>query len=84
MQEYFEEEAMRTLYTSVITRIFVALEKNNEKHITPSIVLTKFWPPFPWPPWGDDKPEHRKKTPKELAEAVVHFERGIARAGLDL
>lgn len=38
--------------------------------------------------WGDDDdkddPGHHKKTPKELADAVVQFERGIAHASLDL
>ena len=38
--------------------------------------------------WGDDDdkndPEHHRKTAKELADAVVHFEHDIARASLDL
>ncbi|KAF8522224.1 Metalloprotease [Hysterangium stoloniferum] len=50
------------------------------------------WPPYPWPPWGghdddhddDDKKPEPKKSPKELADAVVQFERQIANASLDL
>jgi endothelin-converting enzyme len=48
------------------------------------------WPPFPWPPWGDDDdgdddgPKDRPKNATKLAEEVVKFERKLAQASLDL
>lgn len=39
------------------------------------------------PAWGDDDDEDKpepKKSARQLAQAVVHFEREMARASLDL
>lgn len=50
------------------------------------------YPPFPWPPWGDDDdddghgddPKDRPKNATTLAKEVVKFERKLAQASLDL
>ncbi|TFK55167.1 metalloprotease [Heliocybe sulcata] len=58
-------------------------------------VKYKWWPPWPWPPWGpddgdddggddDEDPEDKYERAERLAKAVVHFERKLANASLDL
>jgi len=50
----------------------------------------KLWPPWPWPPWGDDDndgkkaPLNKTEHAKRLAKKVVKFEQKIANASLDL
>ncbi|GJJ12083.1 hypothetical protein Clacol_006324 [Clathrus columnatus] len=85
VKEYYKDASVYEVYVSVLTRIFEVL-KGEE---TPVIKLNyrnqrSFWPPFPWPPWGgDDDESDPKKTPRELAEAVVNFEARLAEVGLD-
>lgn len=44
-----------------------------------------FWPPWPWPPWGDDeKPTNQTERAHKLAKQVLQFESEIANASLDL
>lgn len=50
----------------------------------------KVWPPWPWPPWGDDDDEEKKDPLNDteqayvLAEKILEFETRIANASLDM
>jgi len=98
-QEYYLEQEIVDAYTQVVERMLVALAEETEKdpkqrRFTSSTFVNnadaKFWPPWPWPPWGDEKdPEKEKPKNKtlgasKLAKAVVEFEAKLANASLDL
>ncbi len=97
IQEYYEEEEILELYTTALTRILITLDDAGADIVKNSVPATKgenaaavtFWPPWPWPPWGDDDDDekpHLNKSEKahELAKEVVYFERRLANASLDL
>ncbi|KAG8787802.1 hypothetical protein FS842_011496 [Serendipita sp. 407] len=83
-KEYYEEEDISDLYTKAITKLlFIAFE--DEKAI-PSPAARR-WPPFPWPPWGDEddgKAENSTVRAKRLSKEVFKFEQKLARASQDL
>ncbi|KAI0006055.1 Metalloprotease [Russula compacta] len=94
-KEYFEEKTMREIYASVLERLLIVhYETEKEKRQLPQVLVNNedsmnTWPPFPWPPWGDDDgdgdgPKDRQKNATELAKEVVKFEWKLARASLDL
>ncbi|KZO95345.1 Metalloprotease [Calocera viscosa TUFC12733] len=92
-KEYYEEEDILELYTSVLARIFLEL---SPQPATPPPAPTPTQSPWPWP-WPrptpcdcpGDEPElppaqNRTIQAQKLAERVVAFEQAIARAGADL
>ncbi|KAI9510895.1 Metalloprotease [Russula earlei] len=96
-KEYFEDQSMREVYASVLERLLVIHYEAEKKQLASALVNNKdsgnTWPPWPWPPWGDDDDggddddDGRKDRPKnatELAKEVVKFERKLAQASLDL
>lgn len=98
-QEYYEEESIVGLYRSVLERLLVTLDDEEDKVIErhaetvddgSGLVVheerLRVWPPWPWPPWGDDddKPENRTERAHKHAKAIIELERQIAKASLDL
>jgi endothelin-converting enzyme len=94
-QEYYEDESIRKIYQDVVERLLSSLAEKNDTDLPEEktrILIQQdgenVWPPWPWPPWGDDD----GKTPKpdkpeshhELAKKVLKFETQIANASLDL
>ena len=82
---------MREVYGSVLERLLIVHyegggEGHNSQFLDNSEDSVNVWPPWPWPPWGDDDdgPKHGPKNATKLAEEVVKFERKLARASLDL
>ena len=84
---------MRELYGSVLERLLIVqYDGGDEEHKSQFVVNSEdsvnVWPPWPWPPWGDDGdddgPKHGPRNATELAEEVVKFEWKLARASLDL
>jgi endothelin-converting enzyme len=87
---------MREVYASVLERLlrihYGAEKKQPSQPLVNNEDSVNAWPPFPWPPWGDDDDndgdgdggKHRPKNPTKLAEEVVQFEWKLARASLDL
>ena len=89
-----------SLYQKVLERLLITIaEGESEELVGASQVLEpmgltvnedrlRVWPPWPWPPWGDDdddkKPPSKSEWAKEAAEGVVEFEYRIANASLDL
>lgn len=89
------------LYRSVLERLLLTLDNEDDKlhdilsvsaevEGTSGLVVheerLRVWPPWPWPPWGDDddKPENRTERAHKLAKAIITFEKKIAEASLDL
>ncbi|KAI0807426.1 Metalloprotease [Fomes fomentarius] len=98
-KEYYEEESIVGLYRSVLERLLVTLDDEEDKLIDrhaetvddgSGLVVheerLRVWPPWPWPPWGDDddKPENRTERAHRHAKAIIEFEKQIAKASLDL
>ena len=93
VQQYYLEKDITDLYEKTIARILVALDDSEDSSHTEAISGSKsraihFWPPWPWPPWGDDE-NHEEKPNKTaraegLAKGVVQFESKLANASLDL
>ena len=62
LQEYYEEESIRTLYRNVIERLLITLadEPKESSESSPKLPgrlvvngdAANVWPPWPWPPWG--------------------------------
>ncbi|PSR94067.1 hypothetical protein PHLCEN_2v4495 [Hermanssonia centrifuga] len=63
-KEYYEEESIVDLYSSVLKRLLIALadEEVEEEVLSetsdPAVYQErlKVWPPWPWPPWGPEDP----------------------------
>ena len=94
-QEYYAEEDIRNLYTETLAKLIFALDDvKSEAKIDVKMAVQdteqqqKLWPPWPWPPWGDDdnkkEPMNKTEHAKRLAKKVVKFEQKIADASLDL
>lgn len=94
-KEYYEEEAITDVYQDVIERLLVAVEEEEEalakKRALSGLVNQQenIWPPWPWPPWGDDdddKPPASNRTDRahKLAKKVLKLESRVAAASLDL
>ncbi len=86
---------MREVYASVLERLLTTHYDAENGNPSRALVInedpTNTWPPFPWPPWGDDDDDDHDDDPKDrpknatiLAEEVVKFERKLAQASLDL
>ncbi len=97
LQEYYEEEDVRALYTETLTKLIFTLDDVEAEVMSDSKMTVqdtekeqKLWPPWPWPPWGDDDndgkkaPLNKTERAKRLAKKVVKFEQKIANASLDL
>ncbi|EIW60033.1 Metalloprotease [Trametes versicolor FP-101664 SS1] len=96
-KEYYEEESIVDLYESVLERLLLTLDDEDEELLA-SAQPSKFvvheerlrvWPPWPWPPWGDDddgkgEPVNRTERAHKLAKEVIEFEKKIANVSLDL
>ncbi|KAG8900288.1 hypothetical protein FRB99_006143, partial [Tulasnella sp. 403] len=89
-KEYYEEDAVVSLYTKTVARVLEAVDELPSKSTSPDQRgrnQSKFWPPIPWPPWGggDDSPKENKTArAARLSEAVIDFEKKLAKASLDL
>ncbi|KAH9945985.1 metalloprotease [Epithele typhae] len=99
-KEYYDEEAIVELYRTVLQRLLIVADDKDEQlesasvTTVPSTGLTiheerlRVWPPWPWPPWGDDddgnKPVNRTERADKLAKSIVKLEKQIAKASLDL
>jgi len=88
---------MREVYTGVLEHLLMVHYEAEGQPLQSSQALVNnedsvnSWPPWPWPPWGDDdgdgdgdRPGDRPKNATQLAEEVVKFERKLAQASLDL
>ncbi|KAI0748278.1 Metalloprotease [Daedaleopsis nitida] len=68
-KEYYEEESIVDLYRSVLERLLITLDDEDDKFYDGSVPVSveakgngfvvheerlRVWPPWPWPPWGDD------------------------------
>jgi endothelin-converting enzyme len=73
--------------------LFTLFEEMEEEHGQTSVLqdinplLSHTWPPWPWPPWGGDGEDDKKKPPtnkthlaRKLAQEVLEFENKIAKA----
>ncbi|RDX56605.1 Metalloprotease [Lentinus brumalis] len=97
-KEYYEEDSVVELYRDVLERLLLTLDDEDDSMDVkpaqePGLVVheerLRVWPPWPWPPWGDDddggeKPENRSQRAKKLSTAIIEFEKKIANASLDL
>ncbi len=86
------------LYRNVLERLLLTLDDEDDSmdmkpKQEPGLVVheerLRVWPPWPWPPWGDDddggeKPENRSQRAKKLSTAIIEFEKKLANASLDL
>ena len=85
------------MYTETLAKLIFALDDvKSEAKIDVKMAVQdteqqqKLWPPWPWPPWGDDdndkkrEPLNKTEHAKRLAKKVVKFEQKIANASLDL
>jgi endothelin-converting enzyme len=88
------------VYQAVVERLLLTIAEGEEAlrlNESPAIVVNEdstVWPPWPWPPWGDDDgdddgdkdkaPVNRTHRAHKLAKKVVKLERKIAKASLDL
>lgn len=98
IQEYYEEESIVELYRNVLERLLVTLDDEEDDLVESIVVIDessglvvheerlRVWPPWPWPPWGDDddKPENRTERAHKLAKSIIKFEKAIAAISLDL
>ncbi|EJD52946.1 zincin [Auricularia subglabra TFB-10046 SS5] len=89
-KEYYVGDELKDVYTSVLERILLALDaEDDSKSVDATSKPTRkahFWPPWPWPPWGDDDDKSENKTgrARRLAKAVYKFESELAEASGDL
>ncbi|KAI0636818.1 Metalloprotease [Trametes polyzona] len=96
-KEYYEEEPIVALYQNVLERLLLTLDEEDEdlqrdEHPSKLVVheeRLRMWPPWPWPPWGDDddgknEPVNRTERAHKLAKEVVEFEKKVANVSLDL
>ncbi|KAI3608021.1 endothelin-converting enzyme 1 [Moniliophthora roreri] len=99
-KEYYQDDDVREVYQDVLEKLLLAVTDDEEdyeaKRISgsskPVVVQTdNTWPPWPWPPWGDDdddnggkKPGNKPKRARKLAKKILKFETLIANASLDL
>jgi endothelin-converting enzyme len=81
-KEYYEEKDIRDLYRTTIEKMLLTIMEAEEAEAKTGI---KF-PPWPWPPWGDDdkKPENKTMKAARLSRQVLKFESEIAAASADL
>ena len=98
IQEYYEEEFIVELYRNVLERLLITLDDEEDDLVESIVVIDessglvvheerlRVWPPWPWPPWGDDddKPENRTERAHRLAKSIIKFEKAIAAISLDL
>ncbi|KAI0709419.1 Metalloprotease [Earliella scabrosa] len=97
-KEYYEEESIVELYRNVLERLLITLDDEEDDLVESIVVIDessglvvheerlRVWPPWPWPPWGDDddKPENRTERAHRLAKSIIKFEKAIAAISLDL
>jgi endothelin-converting enzyme len=81
-KEYYEEKEIRDLYRTTIEKLLLVIMEAEEAEAKTGI---KF-PPWPWPPWGDDDKKSENMTIKaaRLSRQVLKFESDIAAATADL
>lgn len=91
-KDYYEEAEVLDIYRSVIERLLLTVFEEQDDLVVNEPVLaiqeeSNVWPPWPWPPWGDDddkKPVNQSERAHKLAKKVLEFESQIASASLDL
>ncbi|KIY47093.1 endothelin-converting enzyme 1 [Fistulina hepatica ATCC 64428] len=101
-KEYFGEDDVREVYTSTVERLlkvaYDETEKTKEQAKASSSLPAEeprtsadanAWPPWPWPPWGDDEPDkeppmNSSERARKMAPKVVDFEWRMSNASLDL
>ncbi|KAI0363474.1 Metalloprotease [Pilatotrama ljubarskyi] len=95
-KEYYEEDSIVDLYQTVLERLLLTLDEEDDKLLpeSPSKLVVheerlRVWPPWPWPPWGDDddskdEPVNRTERAYKLAKGIIDFEKKVANASLDL
>ncbi|KAI0818519.1 metalloprotease [Irpex lacteus] len=78
-KEYYEEESIVEVYTSVLERLLIAIADEDEKlqlnelesdgnAFTVHEDRLRVWPPWPWPPWDPedpDDPDHPGRKPQK-------------------
>ena len=81
-KEYYGEKEIRDLYRTTIEKMLLTIMEAEEAEAKTGL---KF-PPWPWPPWGDDDKKSENKTTKaaRLSRQVLKFESDIAAATADL
>lgn len=82
-KEYYGEKEIRDLYRTTIEKMLLTIMEAEEAETENGI---KF-PPWPWPPWGDDddkKSENKTMKAARLSRQVLKFESDIAAATANL
>jgi len=82
-KEYYGEKEIRDLYRTTIEKMLFTIAEAEEAEAENGL---KF-PPWPWPPWGDDdgkKSENKTAKAARLSRQVLKFESDIAAATADL
>jgi len=85
-KEYYGEKEIRDLYRTTIEKMLLTIVEAEEAEGAKVKSGIKF-PPWPWPPWGDDddkKPENQTMKAARLSRQVLKFESDIAAAMADL
>ncbi|KZV86541.1 zincin [Exidia glandulosa HHB12029] len=89
-KEYYVGDELKDVYTSTLESLLLALAPADETKLVEDqskpMRKAHFWPPWPWPPWGDDDDTTENKTARahRLAKAVYKFESSLAEASGDL
>ncbi|KAI0687125.1 metalloprotease [Cytidiella melzeri] len=83
-KEYYEEDSIVEVYTSVLERLLITLADEDERLRDQELELQegsltvheerlRVWPPWPWPPWDPEDPEdpdHPGKGPHEPHQPI--------------
>ncbi|KAH9997253.1 hypothetical protein BJV77DRAFT_1065321 [Russula vinacea] len=84
-KEYFEDETMRELYSSVLERLLLIHYEAQKENVSRTLVNNQdsenTWPPWPWPPWDDDGdggdddgPKDRPKMRQRLLKKDILYQ----------
>ncbi|KAG6917789.1 hypothetical protein DXG01_001061 [Tephrocybe rancida] len=96
-KEYYEDKAVLEVYQEVVERLLLTLsdEEGDAETKNSALVLNQesnVWPPWPWPPWGEDDddkggdkaPTNNTQRVHKLSKKIIKLEKRLAKASIDL